>query len=310
MGQPAQTKAPAVAGRPPNQSMIRQTNSQTRGNPAQPGWQGMVNSMQGVQAPGTDYEMGVLGGQYLDVANNPYMQNIASSMQQQNSEALGRAQGQQAATTAGAGATMGMTGINMANRGILADQYGQNFDNALAGMYGQAYGDERNRMNQTSSNLSDRTQGLYGVGASGYGSDQQRAAQEYSAAASARASKYNSDQGLLASQWANQLGYDQLALQAMLGYEDRMANQYDMNYGIPGQQSNAYGNYMDPWGQTTQTTTGAEGDALSNIVGGGISGGLGGGLIQTGLQNSRSRPGSTASVPGPNNSGTNPYGMQ
>mgnify|MGYP005816783897 CR=1 FL=1 len=239
------------------------------------GWQNFLGGLQGINATPTDYEQQVLDNYWLDLENNPWAQQYAGALTQEHDESLGRNLSMMASPFAGAGGTMGMSGINAATRMNAMDDSRENLSNSLSGFYEGLFQGERGRQQQTSGDISGRTQGLYGAGASAYSADQQRAASAYS-------SKVQAGAMIQAAQMAQALGYDQLAADMMFRAEEfqmeaaRMARQAPLDY-LSGLVPT-----MSPW--TTSRTWGT-GSTDQNAGGGWLGaalGGFGGGLYGRG----------------------------
>lgn len=90
----------------------------------------MVNSGQGNVDAAIAENNKTLGGEYLDVANNPYLQAIASRM----------------GGEAGAGANMTFGGRGRTGSGLHQQSFGRGVGEAVANVFAPAYESERGRM--------------------------------------------------------------------------------------------------------------------------------------------------------------------
>lgn len=235
-------------------------------------WQGLVNNLVGVQASANPYEQGVLGGQFLDIGNNPFIGGIANALTQRSEESLGRNLSQLSSPFAGAGGTMGFTGINAATRGRALDESGQNLSNALAQLFGGAYESERGRQQETAGLLSGRTQSLIGAGAQGYGADQALRGQKAQARATVQSAQIRADASLEAAQLAQQLGYSELAAQLYQDYERNSQFASQQQFGLPEQYLGAIFPSLFGFGpETTSGFTGG-GSPFLGFAGGALGG--------------------------------------
>jgi hypothetical protein len=171
-------------------------------------WSGFTNQVQNVRAQASPYEEQVQSGQYLDLRNNPWAQGYADAIGQNFQEQMGRQLSQVSSPFAGAGGTMGMSGIHGALRGITEDQGSQNLANELAQMYAGLYSGERGLQQAVSSDLSQRTNQLRGVAGQAYSADQSRIAQITSARIGAKAAISQARMHFRMGQ--DQLAYDKL----------------------------------------------------------------------------------------------------
>ena len=160
-----------------------------------------------LKATPTDYEADVLSGKYLDLENNPYMQDYIDAIKRDAEEELQFASGQLASPFAGAGATMGMTGIHAAQQGRLASEWGEDVQDTIAGVYKETYETERMLQNQIAGIVSGRSQAMIGAQATLDAASKALQA----AKAQANAVKYSANLSF-------KMGQDVLAQQGMFAY--------------------------------------------------------------------------------------------
>jgi hypothetical protein len=224
-------------------------------------WAGFTNEAQKINAIASPYEQDVQKGLYLDVRNNPFAQGYADAIGQNFQEQMGRQLSQVSSPFAGAGGTMGMSGIHGAMRGMAEDQGSQNLANELSGMYSNLYSQERGLQQQVSSDLSQRTDQLVASAAQAYGVD-----------GAIRQSQIAARAAVKQAQIAARLGYAQLAWQKIREAEalEQSAYQLKINTAL------ATGQLMGGFGQQTNTPQQLSSKAGAIQGGGsGVAGGFG-----------------------------------
>jgi hypothetical protein len=231
----------------------------------------------GVNVAQSEHEQKVLSDYYLDMENNPYIQQQLAAMQQEGQESFDRSSTAAMQPFLQAGGTMGFTGANLSNQARMVDDYNENMQNQQAGYLGQQYQFERGQQTAANQAWSGREQ-AYDV--AGMGADAQRA----SARMAANASRYNADSqryvGMAgigaqnaAQAWNQKMG--------MFGVADQYANMQRQGQGLG--QMGVYGQGMSqtlPWqqgfGENVQTQTTPGSSQLGGFLQGAIGGAMGG----------------------------------
>jgi hypothetical protein len=229
-----------------------------------PGYQQYTQYAKNIQADPTQYEQDVIGGKYLNLESNPYVQKYTQGLSRDFQSNLQRGLSEVSSPFL-SGATLGQSGIHADVRGRYFSEGMQDLGDTISGAYFDTYNKERDRQTQTSGDLSGRTNQLVSSSASAYGADQQ-----------VRQARISADAALKQAKMAQALGYDELASRMMLDYERLNQEAYfaeqqlNLNYaGLAGQTGRAFA------GETSSQ----QGPALSSggsIAQGAIGGALGG----------------------------------
>jgi hypothetical protein len=162
---------------------------------------------------------------------------------------------------------MGGSGIHAATRGVAGSEALNDFQTGINKIYVDEYGRERGFQQDTSSDIGQRTMNMRDQASRNYASDQQFRGQIQSA-------KIQAQSALQQAQMAQALGYDQLAADTMLQYEQlqqqatRMEQDWILNSGQA--QAGIMGGFAD------QTQQGPGLDTAGAIAQGGIGGFFGG----------------------------------
>ncbi len=257
----------------------RQANPNAPKGPAQQpyGYQGATNFAAQQQDKGTQYEQDVLGGKYLTPDSNPYLQKYVSQLGDKFQQQLGRGLSQVSSPFL-SGATMGQSGIHGNARAQYGAEATGDFSRGITGLYKDEYGRERGFQQDTSQDISQRTQNLRNVSAQNYGSDMQARSQIQSA-------KIAANSQLEQARMAQALGYDQLAADAMFKYEqlNQQATAMEQDWIIrsgQGQANIMHGfseqqQYGQPMSSSEGFIQGAIGGGLAGVGGMGLFGGGG-----------------------------------
>lgn len=241
----------------------------------------------------SDYESKVLSDYYLDLENNPYIQQQLDAMQREGQESFEQTAGAAMSPFLQAGGTMGFTGANLGTRARMADEHGENMANTRANYLGQQYANER-ALQDSANQAWGQREATYD--SSAFSADATRKA----AAMAARASMYNTDsQRYLgekqigaqsaAQAWAQKMG--------MYGIADQYAAQQRQGQGLG--EMGVYGQGMSqtlPWqsgfGKSYQKTPGSSG------LGGFLQGAIGGAMGGAGMGKGMGGKGGGGGVPG------------
>jgi len=217
----------------------------------------------------------VMSDYYLDLENNPYIQQRLDAMQQEGQESFDAQSTAAMSPFLQAGGTMGFTGANMANQAKMVDQFGENMANSRAGFLGDQYAMERGMQDSANQAWSGR-ESTYD--ASGIAGDATRAA----ARTAARASMYKTD----SDRWLGErsIGAQSAALraqqqQAMWGNAQQYADMQRQGGGLG--RMGVFGQGMSqtlPWQQGfgVNTQQGPKQSALGGFIQGAIGGAFGG----------------------------------
>ena len=230
----------------------------------------------------SDYESKVLSDYYLDLENNPYIQQQLDAMQREGQETFDRSSSAAMSPFLQAGGTMGFTGANLGTQANMVDDFNENMQNQQAGYLGQQYANER-ALQDSANQAWGQREATYD--SSGMSADATRAA----ARMAANASMYNTDsqrylgerqigaQGA-AQAWAQKMG--------MYGIADQYAAQQRQGQGLG--EMGVYGQGMSqtlPWqsgfGKSYQKTPGSSG--LGGFLQGAIGGAMGGAGMGKGM---------------------------
>lgn len=127
----------------------------------------------GIGSAQTDWEKRVTDESFMDMENDPYVQQRLDAMTQESNEQMARAQAESIGPES-MGGTMGMSGAQMATRGGIADDYSENANAQRAGFLndqmGMRFGLGDSANAQHSGREGARDNALIGADASGYGS--------------------------------------------------------------------------------------------------------------------------------------------
>lgn len=238
--------------------------------------------LQGLQADPNEFLRPVLEGEYLSLDSNPYLQERIDLMQGESAEDLERGLGMMAAQASGFGRTG--SGSAALQEALAFEESQEALDAARAGMLGESYENERNRMMQGLGFLSEETMGLRGNLTDVRQSNIAAQAQKASARIQANASMYGADRAYQAAM-ANNSRLSQEADRAYeLGMFDRAmqldnAAQAEAMAGM--ELLGAYGRATQPFQLGLGTTT-QQGPGVSD-AGGFFQGGFGGAMQGLGL---------------------------
>jgi cell division septum initiation protein DivIVA len=210
----------------------------------------------------------VLAGKYLDPGANPYLQKYTAQLGDQFQRQLGRSLSQVSSPFM-SGATLGATGIHGAARAQHGAESMNDFQTGINKIYVDEYGRERGMQGQVSQDIGQRTMNMRDQASRNYGSDQQFRGQIQSA-------KIQAQSALQQAKMAQALGYDQLASDMMIQYEqlnqqatkmeqDWLLNSGQLGAGIIGQFSE-----QEQLSQGPQQSVG--GSALQGAIGGALGG--------------------------------------
>jgi hypothetical protein len=230
------------------------------------GYQNFTQYAQGIKAQPNQYESDVLGGKYLDVKNNPYVQGYTNALQKDWRESLGQGLSQVSSPFL-SGSTLGQTGIHAATRQNFGNEAMEDLNDQLAKSYFGLYTQERGSQDTVNQGISGRTNQLVGAAGSAYGADRQL-----------QGVKVQANSALQQARMAQQLGYDKLAADLMIQYEQLNQQASDMDRLISMGYGNLVGQYMQGFGSqdSTQTQQGPKTSQLGGFLQGAAGGVLGG----------------------------------
>lgn len=232
------------------------------------GYQQFTQYAQGIQANPTGYEADVLGGKYLGVDSNPYVQGYANALSRDFQGNLKRGLSEVSSPFL-SGATLGQSGIHADVRGRYFSEGQQDLGDTLAKNYFDTYNQERGRQNEVSGQVSGRTNQLVGASGSAYGAD-------VDAKARVQTAKIAASTALKQAQMAQALGYDELAAHSMLEYERLNQEAYfaeqQLNLGYAGLAGSIGRDFSDSTSSTQGPGMSSTEGILQGILGGGLSG--------------------------------------
>jgi len=234
---------------------------------------GIFNRLAKSNVAQSGYEQRVLGDEFLNVQDNPYVQAQIEAMQRENAEQEQRQYGQAMSPFMGGG-DMGFSGAQMGARMQMADQFSENWQNQQAQYMAQQYQAERQLQDAANQAWSQR-EATYD--ASGFQNQATRAA----ARMAANASMYGSDQqlrGVMAGVGEQSAARQFAERQALFGMAGNIADMRRQQQGI-GQMGvmGQYGQATFPWQQGFGKTTGTK---IGPPISGGGAQGMFGGLLQ------------------------------
>jgi hypothetical protein len=202
----------------------------------------------------------VLGGKYLDVANNPYVQGYANAVSRDFQENL-RQGLSEVSSPFSSGSTLGQSGIHADTRGRYFSEGQEDLGDTLAKTYFGVHEAERGRQQQTSGDISGRTNQLVGSAASAYGADQQ-----------VKQARIAADAQLKQAKMAQALGYDELAQRSFFEYERLTQEAYQFEQDMNLRYLGAVGGIGRDFSDTESTQTGPRPSTAQSVIQGVIGG--------------------------------------
>lgn len=126
----------------------------------------------GINTAQTDWEKRMTAEEFMDLENDPYVQQRLAAMTQESNEQMARAQAESTTADSVAG-TMGMSGINQATKANIADSYNENMGANQSGFLTDQMGMRYGLGAQANQTFSGREQShdasIIGADVTGYG---------------------------------------------------------------------------------------------------------------------------------------------